>query len=156
MVTVTVAFKFNLRKWPRWPVSLQAPWLPLSAAPDITVLCGALSAFYYMLWDLLSLPRKGLFSPTAVTRLREDFQVGFSCVFGEGEAFPEDWIQISLLFLPDCIVWGTWLCRSAPCEMGCLKITAPAHTVPGTRAGPWWELTSVRAPITFVRRACTF
>lgn len=53
----------------------------MSAAPDVMVLCGALSAFYYMLWDLVSLSRKGL---------REDFQVDFSCVFGEGEAFPGD------------------------------------------------------------------
>lgn len=43
-----------------------------------------------MVWDLFSLSRKGLFSLTAMTRLREDFQVDFSCVFGEGEAFPED------------------------------------------------------------------
>lgn len=42
------------------------------------------------------------------------------------------------------------------CEMGCLKITALAHTVPSTRAGPWWELTPVRAPTTLVRRARTF
>lgn len=72
----------------------------------------------FIIWDLVSLSRKAL---------REDPPSWFFlCFWRRGSFLWRLWIHILLLFLTDCIVWGTWL----RCEMGCLKITALAHTVP--------------------------